>query len=158
MLLGIERSKDERRKTVMVAPRGKQAMSAAQIWERGSARLITVWPTTCSEIRIRTLFDTVPKQKAIIMLNHCANARCRKPFLRLRAGKLFSVETDRLTKPGEPSTPPFVRARQRQVEHYWLCDECAAHWTLIYDPEYGVALAPRKRSAPGMAAAQSGAA
>ena len=88
------------------------------------------------------------------MLSHCANIKCHKPFLRLREGKLFLVETDRLTKPGEPSTPPFVRARQqqRQVEHYWLCDECAAHWTLVYDRERGVALAPLKSSAPSMAA------
>jgi hypothetical protein len=68
------------------------------------------------------------------------------------------VETDRLTKPGEPSAPPFVRARQlhRQVEHYWLCDECAAHWTLVYDRERGVALTPLKSSAPSMAAVAQG--
>lgn len=92
------------------------------------------------------------------MLSHCANTRCHKPFLRLREGKLFLVETDRLTKPGEPSAPPFVRARQpqRQVEHYWLCDECAAHWTLVYDRERGVALAPLKSSAPSMAAFAQG--
>ena len=81
------------------------------------------------------------------MLSKCANSQCTKPFLRLREGKLFLVETERLTKPGEPATPPFVRARrlQRQVEHYWLCDECAARWTLVYDHERGVALAPLRR-------------
>lgn len=89
------------------------------------------------------------------MLSHCANTRCHKPFLRLREGKLFLVETDRLTKRGEPSGPPFVRARQlqRRVEHYWLCDECAAQWTLIYDRDNGVALAPAKRPVTSMAAA-----
>jgi hypothetical protein len=96
------------------------------------------------------------------MLSHCANSECHKPFLRLREGKLFLVESDRLTKPGTPSVPPFTRARQlqRQVEYYWLCDECAAEWTLIYDRERGVALAPVKRAATSVAAAaaQSGAA
>jgi hypothetical protein len=89
------------------------------------------------------------------MLSNCANQQCRKPFLRLREGKLFLVETDRLTKPGEPAVPPFVRARrqQRLVEHYWLCDDCAAQWTLIYDRERGVALAPARRPAPAVAAA-----
>lgn len=93
------------------------------------------------------------------MLSHCANTRCHKPFLRLREGKLFLVETERLMKPGQPASPPFVRARQqqRQVEHYWLCDECAAQWTLIYDRERGVALVPVKRVVPSVAAAaQSG--
>ncbi len=95
------------------------------------------------------------------MLSHCANTECHKPFLRLREGKLFLVETDRLAKPGQPSVPPFVRARQqhRQVEHYWLCDDCAAQWTLVYDRERGVALAPARRPALGVtvaAAAQNG--
>ncbi len=94
------------------------------------------------------------------MLSHCANAECHIPFLRLREGKLFLVETDRLMKPGTTSVPPFVRARQqqRQVEHYWLCDECANRWTLIYDRECGVTLAPLKRpvTTVAAAAAQSG--
>lgn len=83
------------------------------------------------------------------MLSQCANSQCARPFLRLREGKLFLVETDRLTKPGEPVAPPFVRARkhQRRVEHFWLCDDCAEHYTLIYDRERGVALAPLPRAA-----------
>ena len=36
-----------------------------------------------------------------------------KPFLKLREGKLFLVETERVTKPGESVAPPFVRARQQ---------------------------------------------
>jgi hypothetical protein len=96
------------------------------------------------------------------MLSHCANTECHKPFLRLREGKLFLVETERVAKPGTPSVPPFIRARQlqRQVEHYWLCDDCAVQWTLIYDRERGVALAPVKRTVISMAAAaaQKGAA
>ena len=77
------------------------------------------------------------------MLSRCANDRCCKPFLKLREGKLFLVETERVRKPGV-SSPPFVRARkqQRVVEHYWLCDGCAAQWTLVYDGERGIALAP----------------
>ena len=97
------------------------------------------------------------------MLSQCANPRCSRPFLRLREGKLFLVETDRLTKPGESTSPPFVRARrpQRQVEHYWLCDECAAQYTLIYDPERRVALTPLRKPAASVSdsrAAGSGAA
>ena len=90
---------------------------------------------------------------------HCANTECHKPFLRLREGKLFLVETERLTKPGEPAVPPFVRAKQpaRHVEHYCLCDTCAVQWTLVYDKERGVALAPLRRPITNMAAAaQSG--
>jgi hypothetical protein len=97
------------------------------------------------------------------MLSQCANASCGKPFLRLREGKLFLVETERVTKPGESTAPPFIRAKQppRLVEHYWLCDECAAQWTLICDRKNGVALVPLRRptsSVAATAAACSGAA
>ena len=81
------------------------------------------------------------------MLSQCANSQCSKPFLKLREGKLFLVETEGVLKPGEPATPPFVRARkqQRLVEHYWLCSDCAVKWTLIYDRERGVSLMPLRR-------------
>jgi hypothetical protein len=89
------------------------------------------------------------------MLSRCANSQCCKPFLRLRDGKLFLVETDRMNKPGEAAAPPFVHARQQQrcVEHYWLCDDRAIHWTLIYDSANGVALAALRRPVLGVAAA-----
>jgi hypothetical protein len=91
------------------------------------------------------------------MLSRCANSQCSKPFLRLREGKLFLVETERLAKPGAPATPPFVRAKklQRQVEHYWLCDNCAAEWTLVYDRNRGVALAPLRRPVASAAVASA---
>jgi hypothetical protein len=96
------------------------------------------------------------------MLSQCANTECSKPFLKLREGKLFLVETERLNKPGESAVPPFVRARQlqRQVEHYWLCDDCAAEFTLVYSQDRGVALAPLRRpaSSVAVAAGRSGAA
>jgi len=66
---------------------------------------------------------------------------------------LFLVETENIPKLGELA-PPFVRARQlpRQVEHYWLCNECAAQWTLVYDQDRGIALAPLRRPAGSVAA------
>ena len=93
------------------------------------------------------------------MLSHCANSQCSKPFLRLREGKLFLVETDRPVRPGESQSPPFVRARQqqREVEHFWLCDECAQQWTLVYDNDRGVTLVPVRRPAGSASAAASAA-
>src|SRR5215472_13035848 len=47
-------------------------------------------------------------------LSRCANDQCGKPFLRLRDGKPFLVETERVTKPGQSVSPPSVRGRQQQ--------------------------------------------
>ncbi len=96
------------------------------------------------------------------MLSQCANSQCSKPFLKLREGKLFLVETEVVAKSGELIPPSLVRARQQQrhVERYWLCNECAAQWTLIYDRERGIVLAPLRRPAVSVgtatAAARSG--
>ena len=92
------------------------------------------------------------------MLSRCANSQCGKPFLKLRDGKLFLVETERVTKLRE-AMPPAGRARQQQrsVERYWLCDDCSAQWTLIYDREAGVKLARLRRPSVSVTAAAAGA-
>lgn len=86
------------------------------------------------------------------MLSRCANSQCGKPFLRLREGKLFLVETDDSVQSAQLAGPPAGRARpaQRHVEHYWLCEDCTSQWTLIYTRETGVALAPLRRRAVGV--------
>ncbi len=86
------------------------------------------------------------------MLSQCANQKCGKPFLRLREGKLFAVETDRGSKSGE-KLPflPGTRKAPRRVEHFWLCGDCAAQWTLAYDPAQGISLVPVHRPVAAVA-------
>ena len=89
------------------------------------------------------------------MLSHCANSKCSKRFLRLREGKLFVVETGPRRQLGEQDPSPFLQERPRQrVERYWLCDECAAVWTLVYDPKQGIRLVPLPRPAASVGAAE----
>jgi hypothetical protein len=77
-----------------------------------------------------------------IMLSHCANLHCLRPFLRLGQGKLFLVEASCVGK--SEGMTPFPRMRQppRRLERYWLCDQCAAVWTLVHDRQEGIALLP----------------
>jgi hypothetical protein len=88
------------------------------------------------------------------MLSHCANSQCSKPFLRLKDGKLFLVEIERLNKRGE-TAGPRPRLQSQNVERFWLCNECAAKWTLAFDRERGVMLVPLRR--PAASAPQSAA-
>jgi hypothetical protein len=82
------------------------------------------------------------------MLSRCANPQCSRPFLRLRQGKLFLVETECATKPREQrvlaSAP--MRLPPRRVERYWLCDQCSQSWTLVQERNQGIALVPLRRS------------
>jgi hypothetical protein len=80
------------------------------------------------------------------MLHKCANPECSAPFLSLREGKLFLAETF-------PSQNGFAfdgnRRKQRQREHFWLCDACSAHFTLRFDNTLGMLTVPLSiRSAP----------
>jgi hypothetical protein len=86
--------------------------------------------------------STPPTSLFSSMLSRCANSQCSKPFLRLGEGKLFLVETERITKLGEAAEQPLVGARRqaRVVEHYWLCGDCATVWTLVYDQNHAIAL------------------
>jgi hypothetical protein len=81
------------------------------------------------------------------MLSHCANSLCSKPFLRLREGKLFLVETPGIAKQ-EALTSPIIstlRKPPQRVEHFWLCDRCASTWTLVQNGTFGIALVPLTR-------------
>jgi hypothetical protein len=81
------------------------------------------------------------------MLSHCANSRCSRPFLRLRQGKLFLVETEFGAKPREltASKSSHMRLQPRRVERYWLCDQCAEVWTLVHNGHQGISLVPLPR-------------
>jgi hypothetical protein len=82
------------------------------------------------------------------MLSQCANPQCSRPFLRLRQGKLFLMETDGLTQSGKLRSQASSRMQlQQRVERYWLCDQCAEVWTLMHDRTQGIVLMPLRRTA-----------
>jgi hypothetical protein len=82
------------------------------------------------------------------MLSHCANSQCSKPFLRLREGRLFLVQTGQVTEPARlgARAPASQRKPPQRVEHFWLCDQCAHEWTLVQDESQAIALVPLSRT------------
>jgi hypothetical protein len=92
------------------------------------------------------------------MLSHCANPQCSRPFLRLRQGKLFLVETEGVAKLGElrARASPQTRLQPRRVERYWLCDQCAETWTLVHERSQGIVLVPLRRAPTRAAVAAAG--
>lgn len=78
------------------------------------------------------------------MLNKCANPGCVEPFRKLEDGKLFLVEV-------EASAASFSARGAgegrifRHMEHYWLCDPCAAVLTLSFEQARGVVAVPLAR-------------
>ena len=73
------------------------------------------------------------------MLHKCANPACTVPFRSLREGKLFLAETF----PSDLSDAfDGNRRKLRRRERFWLCDVCAAHFTLRFDPVVGMLTVP----------------
>jgi hypothetical protein len=82
------------------------------------------------------------------VLHKCANPSCHQPFRRLSQGKLFQVERaypDSLAvdrpRGGRLSRPP------RQVEHFWLCDDCCLILTLTFESGRGMVVVPLPEAA-----------
>lgn len=88
------------------------------------------------------------------MLQKCANPVCSVPFRSLREGKLFLAETfpTGLNAPFDGN-----RRKLRRREHFWLCDVCAAHFTLRFDASLGMLTVPLcERAGPRFLARAAG--
>ena len=84
------------------------------------------------------------------MLSHCVNSQCSKPFLRLREGRLFLVQTNHVTEaPTKARVTGPLRKSPQRVEHFWLCDGCAPFWTLVQNGCQGISLVPLRQPAGG---------
>jgi len=63
------------------------------------------------------------------MITKCVNQKCGQPFLFLRPGaKLFIMNLPSNPQPGGPGT---TDQGPRKLEHFWLCENCAASMTLV---------------------------
>ncbi len=119
-----------------------------------------LWRAKCYPCKIQPLAKAVSERAGSSrkMLSCCANPQCGRPFLRLREGKLFLVETERVGNGDGDVSSATNRSRkqQRAVEHFWLCDVCAARWTLSYKQGQGVTLIPLRRAVLSAGAAVTG--
>ena len=72
------------------------------------------------------------------MLSKCANPGCSNQFLYMQEGRLFRMET----QCGADGDPAFGDERKsvRRIEFFWLCSNCAARMTLIYQKGTGVSV------------------
>jgi hypothetical protein len=83
------------------------------------------------------------------MVSKCANPGCSAPFLYLRQGRLFCMETSAPLRDEAPSfgADPTLERRSRRLEFFWLCEDCAPAVTLQYTPGSGVRVHPRTQAA-----------
>lgn len=82
------------------------------------------------------------------MISKCANPDCDARFRYLRSGKLFHFEVavePVATKYSGTGLRPVPKKAAQKVEHFWLCDECAASMTLKQDRAHGVIVIPVKK-------------
>ena len=82
------------------------------------------------------------------MISKCANPACLNRFLYFHTGKLFRFERRPLDKQAADKeqkgdnltagSAATLRKGSRGVEFFWLCDDCAAVMTLVYQAGIGV--------------------
>jgi len=86
------------------------------------------------------------------MVSKCANPGCSAPFLYMRQGKLFRIEThktENIKGAGFGMDPNGRRAHH--PEFFWLCDECAKSMTITRQPGQGVVVQTLARNAAAAA-------
>lgn len=76
------------------------------------------------------------------MVSRCANPDCGKPFLYMREGKLFHIDTSQ--HPELRRKPPDAK-RSEDIEHFWLCGNCSREFTVAYVPGEGITAVPLSR-------------
>ena len=81
------------------------------------------------------------------MLSKCANPKCAAPFLYLRDGKLFQIDTA-----AGPQAVSDAKTPHR-VEYFWLCAQCASSMALAFERGKGVVMVPLQRETARNAAA-----
>ena len=75
------------------------------------------------------------------MLSKCANPGCPAPFLYLHQGRLFRFDIGSDSRAGQ-SKLHTAQQTARNLEFFWLCDQCASKLTLSYQKGVGVKTVP----------------
>jgi hypothetical protein len=80
------------------------------------------------------------------MLSKCVNPGCTASFRYLHSGRLFQFET----RSRPQSQAEGERMPVQGVEFFWLCEDCAIRYWLVYDPDRGgVRVVPYSRREAG---------
>jgi len=80
------------------------------------------------------------------MLHKCANPTCLNPFRKLSEGRLFLVEME-ITDPKNRTRARADGRIPHRIEHFWLCNDCAAVLTLTFERGQGVVTVPLPETA-----------
>lgn len=77
------------------------------------------------------------------MVSKCANQNCNSMFRYLGKGRLFRFERA-IPSAFDPAVDDLTNMRKMpsSVEHFWLCEDCAAHMTLKLDVNKRVVAVP----------------
>lgn len=74
------------------------------------------------------------------MIGKCANPNCSKPFRYLNDGRLF-------VQGPAGRRHRYSNRRDNRVSYAWLCQDCAAVWTVKVEAERGFCVVPLESSA-----------
>jgi hypothetical protein len=85
------------------------------------------------------------------VLHKCVNPDCSAQFRYLHQGRLFEIEIQYL-ETADSAGQGTLRNGKGYVERCWLCDQCATHIALRFDPRRGLVVASSLGRAEGMIA------
>jgi hypothetical protein len=85
----------------------------------------------------------------VAVLHKCVNPDCSAQFRYLHQGRLFEIEIQYL-KTADSAGQGTLHNGKGYVERCWLCDQCATHIALRFDPRRGLVVASSLGRAEGV--------
>ncbi len=88
------------------------------------------------------------------MISQCANPACSVPFHYLRGGRLYRFDINSPAFPCSDVPNAICTTRpSRAAVFFWLCENCAATYTLKFNYQDGVSLVPLPHTAAPLTSA-----
>jgi hypothetical protein len=99
----------------------------------------------------------------VSMLSKCFNPQCSATFHRMGQGRLFRMDfTEAARKSALPGrghadqeVVAALRCKSHPVEHFWLCENCAATMTIALSKAGEVEMIPLETAPPRISAVSS---
>lgn len=85
------------------------------------------------------------------MVSKCLNSNCSTAFHSLGQGRLYRVDFNdagKMNAQAGRKTVASIRSKSSPIEHFWLCESCAASMTLQLTAAGEVRLVPLKPVVP----------
>jgi hypothetical protein len=91
----------------------------------------------------------IAAEMGLLMLSKCINPHCSETFQYFGQGRLFRIdfsEARRKSAQAGKAVVASIRSKTYPIEHFWLCEKCAATMTIEFSEAGEIRVLPIETS------------